>query len=221
MFDRFSEKARRVIFFARQEAGEFGSPTIDTEHLLLGILRESPNLLGFVALSTAVQTVSDHIRQQCSVRDKIPTNVDLLFSETAKNVLHSSVDEADRLGVPTILLEHVLNGLLREENSLAQKVLAELGVTLETAGQRPLRGFEEGAATSPSKLRETVETVPNQDFQKVVTDAIEEARILRSASAKPEHLLVGLLRNEDSLAAQILREAGLDLAGVRRKLQGN
>jgi len=58
-------------------------------------------------------------------------------------------------------------------------------------------------------------------FQKIVTDAIDEAGLLCSMSAKPEHLLLGMLRNEDSLAAQILREAGLDYEGVRRKLEEN
>ncbi len=60
--------------------------------------------------------------------------------------------------------------------------------------------------------------MPNEEFQKVVMDAIEEASLLRSTMAKPEHLLLGLLRNEGSLAEKILRQVGLDLASLHTKL---
>jgi len=110
MFERYSDKARRVIFFARYEASEFGSPIIDTEHLLLGILRESQDLLLSVASSTAVSTIRDRIRQQVPIRDKIPTSVDLPFSESAKNSLNWATEEADQLGNRTITPLHILLG---------------------------------------------------------------------------------------------------------------
>ncbi len=129
MFERLSEKAMRVIFWARQEASAFGSPAIDTEHLLFGVLRESPKHLGFIALSTAVQTIGDRLRQQGSAGRKIPETVELPFSEKAKNVLQRSSQEADQLEIKTIMTKHILYALLLEDNSLAQQSLAEWGVT--------------------------------------------------------------------------------------------
>jgi ATP-dependent Clp protease ATP-binding subunit ClpC len=219
MFERYSDKARRVIFFARYEASEFGSPIIDTEHLLLGILRESQDLLLSVASSTAVSTIRDRIRQQVPIRDKIPTSVDLPFSESAKNSLNGAAEAADQLSNRTITPLHILLGLLRKQNCLAQKILAELGITSEGALEGGIGWLERHAPPFHPPGGVTGSAVPNAEFQKVVTDAIEEATLLRSTSARPEHLLLGLLRNEGSFAARILHEAGLDLAAVRRKLE--
>jgi ATP-dependent Clp protease ATP-binding subunit ClpA len=220
MFERFSEKARRVIFFARYEASQFGSPAIDSEHLLLGILRESQDLPSAISPSASADTIKERIRRQAPIRDKIPTSIDLPFSESAKVALNAAAEEADRLDSRIISTQHLLLGLLREETCLAQRILAELGVALEAARKTAASWIEEGseslAFTLPGGV--TGRVVPNDEFQKVIINAIEEAGLLRSPSARPEHLLLGLLRNEGSLAAQILREAGLDLDGVRRRL---
>jgi len=223
MFERYSEKARRVIFFARYEASQFGSPAIDTEHLLLGILRESQDLLLSVSPSAVAETIRERIRLQAPSGGRIPTSVDLPFSESAKGALNSATEEADRLGSKTISAQHILLGLLREENCLAQRILAELGVTLETARQIAAGWAEKDAGSPAFNLHRGVagRAIPNEGFQRAIMDAIEEANLLRSPSAGPEHLLLGLLRNENSLATRILRGAGLDLDSVRRKLSGN
>jgi ATP-dependent Clp protease ATP-binding subunit ClpC len=134
----------------------------------------------------------------------------------AKHVLNSAVEEADQLDSRVITSKHILIGLLREENCLAQKMLSELGVTPETVRQH--KGREEKAAEDILGKRMSGKPVPDQAFQKVVSDAIEQASHLLSVSAKPEHLLLALLREENSLAAKILREAGLDYDRVRRKV---
>lgn len=222
MFERFSEKARRVIFFARFEASEFGSPAIDTEHLLLGILRESKDLLlRLVAEPAVIKTIRERIRQLFPIRDKIATSVDLPLGEAAQNALRSAVEEADQLNERTISPEHILIGLLRQEDSPAHVILADLGVTLESARHRADSRCEEESTAGTFGMRVTGKAVPNKKFQKVIIDAIEEATLLRSMSARPEHLLLGLLRDENSLAAKILREAGLDHDGVHRRLEGN
>jgi ATP-dependent Clp protease ATP-binding subunit ClpC len=219
MFERFSEKARRVIFFARYEASQFGSPSIGTEHLLLGILRESHDLISLVAGPDAVKKIVERIQQELPIKDTIPTHMDLPLTEAAQRVLHFAVEEADRLGDAIIAPEHILHGLLREENCLAQKVLAEEGVTLESARQKADSRLEEAAIVDSFGMRVTGKPVPNQEIRKVVMDAINEASLLSSTSTKPEHLLLALLRDESSLAAKILREAGLDYDGVRGKLE--
>ena len=81
MFDRFTARALRVIFFARYEASEFGSPTIETEHLLLGILREDKALANrFLPSNHSVASIRRRIRALTPLRDKISTSVDLPLS---------------------------------------------------------------------------------------------------------------------------------------------
>ncbi len=220
MFERYSDMARRVIFFARYEASQFGSPAIDTEHLLLGVLREAQDFLLSIAPSADGELIRERIRQQVPMRDKVPASVDLPFSEAAKGALNCAAEEADRTGSRIISVQHILLGLLREENSPAQRILAELGVRVEAARQMTAGWTEMGTGSPRFSMPGWVtgKPVPNQEFQKIIADAIEEAGLLRSMSARPEHLLLGLLRNESSLAAKILREAGLDLAGLRRRL---
>ena len=218
MFERFSDKARRVIFFARYEASQFGSPAIGTEHLLLGIVREAQKLLLSLSPSATGERIRERVGELVPLGAKIPTTVELPFSEPARRALNFALEEADRLGDQTISTRHLVMGLLREEDSPAQKILVELGVTLEAARQKSRAGDE--TAPETIHLHATGMPVPNRDFESVLNDAIEQARLLRSMSAKPEHLLLALLRTEGS-AAEILREAGLDYASVRRKLEGD
>ena len=219
MFERYTEKARRVVFFARYEASQFGTPHIDPEHLLLGIVRESADLITSVAGPNAIESIKDRIRHQYPVQDKIAESVDLPFSEEAKHVLISAQEEADQLKSRAITSKHILIGLLREEDCPAQRILSELGVTPETVRHYQERG--ENAAEDIIGKLVMGKPVPDQAFQKAVIDAIEQASHLRSISAKPEHLLLALLREENSVAAKILREAGLDYDRVRRKMMRN
>jgi len=130
MFERYTEKARRAIFFARYEASQYGSTVIDTEHLLLGILRET----GLVAKALppgAGQAIRAQIEARTQVREKVPTSVDLPLSDASKRVLEYGMEEADRLNHRNIGSEHLFLGLLREKGSLAAELLEPFGVKLE------------------------------------------------------------------------------------------
>jgi len=136
MFERFTEKARRVIFFARYEASQFGSPYIETEHLLLGLLREDKVLTNrFLGSPEMSEAVRKEIEQQTKVREKITTSVDLPLSNEGKRVLAYSAEEAERLNHKHIGTEHLLLGLLREGECFAASLLHARGVHLE-----PVRG---------------------------------------------------------------------------------
>jgi hypothetical protein len=129
MFERYTEKARRVIFFARYEASEFGSPMIDTDHLLLGLVREE-KMLCFRWLPRAQpETIRAAIEKWAERRPKIPTSVDLPLSPTSRNVLDHAKNEADRLNSRHIGTEHLFLGLLGEEDKTC-KLLYELGADL-------------------------------------------------------------------------------------------
>ena len=75
MFERYTEKARRVIFFARYEASQFGSPYIETEHLLLGLLREDKALTNrFLRSHASVESIRKQIEAHTTIREKVSTS---------------------------------------------------------------------------------------------------------------------------------------------------
>ena len=131
MFERYTEKARRVIFFARYEASQFGSPCIETEHLLLGLLREDKALTNrFLSAEAPLETIVKKIREHTVIREKVSTSVDLPLSNESKRVLNYAADEAERLRHKHIGTEHLLLGLLREEKCFATQILEERGLKL-------------------------------------------------------------------------------------------
>lgn len=125
MFERYTEKSRRVIFFGRYEASRFGSHFIESEHLLLGLLRERGNMLGAI--------VTDDLRKEIESRlaasKPILTSVDLPLSDKCKRVLSYAAEEAERLGHNFISTDHLVLGLLREP-SLAKELLEQHGLEL-------------------------------------------------------------------------------------------
>src|SRR5258708_35527278 len=131
MFDRYTEKGRRVIFFARYEASQFGSPCIETEHLLLGLLREDKGLANrFLRTSASVDSIRKQIESHTTLREKVSTSVDLPLSHECKRVLAYGAEEAERLNHKHLGTEHLLLGLLREEKCFAAEILQERGLRL-------------------------------------------------------------------------------------------
>jgi ATP-dependent Clp protease ATP-binding subunit ClpC len=133
MFERYTEKARRVIFFARYEASQFGSPYIETEHLLLGLLREDKALSRRLLPGRSQEWIRGQIEAHTTMREKVSTSVDLPLSNEGKRVLVYAAEEAERLSHRHIGTEHLLLGLLREEKSFAAQLLQESGVRLGAA----------------------------------------------------------------------------------------
>ena len=129
MFERYTVRARRVIFFARYEASQFGSTTIESGHLLLGLIRECTDLIHrFAPDAPSVQEISKEITAHLTVREKVSTSIDMPLSNECKRILAYSAEEAERLADRLIGAQHLLLGMLREENCLAAKVLYELGL---------------------------------------------------------------------------------------------
>jgi uncharacterized protein YbbC (DUF1343 family) len=149
MFERYTEKARRVIFFARYEASLAATEAIEPQHLLLGVAREENSLLAqFLPNGKgSVEAMRARIEQHLPAKERIPTptSVELPLAPELKRVLHYAHEESDRLQDRHIGCEHLLLGLMREESSIAAHVLHELGVRLDavrksfahTAGSRP------------------------------------------------------------------------------------
>src|SRR5579864_4181447 len=154
MFERYTEKARRVIFFARYEASQFGSPYIETEHLLLGLLREDKALTNrFLRTHASVESIRKQIEGHTTIREKVSTSVDLPLSNECKRVLAYAAEEAERLSDKHIGTEHLLLGLLREEKCFAAEILHERGLRLSTIREELARTRQEKAP--PQRSRES------------------------------------------------------------------
>jgi ATP-dependent Clp protease ATP-binding subunit ClpC len=152
MFERYTEKARRVIFFARYEASQFGSPYIETEHLLLGLLREDKALANrFLRSHAAIESIRKQIEAHTTVREKVSTSVDLPLSHECKRVLAYAAEEAERLSHKHIGTEHLLLGLLREEKCLASEILQERGLRLSQVREEISRSSSEKAQSNRPK----------------------------------------------------------------------
>jgi ATP-dependent Clp protease ATP-binding subunit ClpC len=100
MFERYTERARRVIFFARYEASVFGSSSIDTEHLLLGLLREGGGLAGRTLQRSQVsyRDVQKEVEARRLPGEPVSTAVDIPLSPEARRALANAAEEAERLG---------------------------------------------------------------------------------------------------------------------------
>src|ERR1700747_1370258 len=152
MFERYTEKARRVIFFARYEASQFGSPCIETEHLLLGLLREDKALANrFLRYSALVESIRKQIEPHTTMREKVSTSVDLPLSHECKRVLAYGAEEAERLNHKHIGTEHLLLGLLREEKCFAADILHERGLRLSQVREEIARSSSEKMSANRPK----------------------------------------------------------------------
>jgi ATP-dependent Clp protease ATP-binding subunit ClpA len=175
MFERYTERARRVIFFARYEASQFGSTTIDTEHLLLGLLREDRNLTNrYLHDMSAIESIRSEIEGRSEIREKVSTATDLPLSNECKRILAYAAEEAERLNHRHIGTEHLLLGILREEKSLAAEILHERGLRLSTIREELSRTVVDGpGATDP-----IYSDVPSKDA--MVPDATTATRIAQA-----------------------------------------
>jgi ATP-dependent Clp protease ATP-binding subunit ClpC len=151
MFEKYTEKARRVIFFARYEASQLGSRCIETEHILLGLLREDKVLASrfFPRTETALDNIRKQVEGRSAIRERVSTSVELPLSDESKRVLTYAAEEADRLLCNYIGTEHLLLGLLREEKSFAASILYEKGLRLSRVREELSSTTEKPVVTKP------------------------------------------------------------------------
>ncbi len=135
MFERYTEKARRAVFFARYECSQLGSHSIESEHLLLGILRENKSLYKLFSepLVEVAASLRKQVEQHTPLGEKISTSVDLPLSEECKRILTYAAEEADQFSHKFIGSEHLFLGILRESTCFAASLLQDMGVSLESA----------------------------------------------------------------------------------------
>ena len=157
MFERFTDRARRVVVLAQEEARLLNHNYIGTEHILLGLIHEGEGVAAkaLESLGISLEAVRAQVEEIIGQGQSAPTG-HIPFTPRAKKVLELSLREALQLGHNYIGTEHLLLGLVREGQSGAAQVLAGRGANLDTVRQEVARqlasgGGDRAAATKPSK----------------------------------------------------------------------
>ncbi len=155
MFNRFTERARKVILLAKEEAKRFNHDYIGTEHILLGLIREGEGVAAAVLQNLGLS--SDQIRLEVEKLVQLgPATIvsgDIPFTPKAKKVIELAMDEARNLGHNYIGTEHLLLGLIREGEGIAAQVLVNLGLDLGKVRQEvmELLGSSSGSSAYPAQ----------------------------------------------------------------------
>ena len=155
MFEKYTEKAKKVLFLARYEASQMGSKVIGSEHLLLGLIKEGDDLVRELFQRSGVNL--ELLRAELEARgpsgEKQAAPIEIPFSEETKKILACAEEEAERLLHPYVSDEHLLLGLLRVEDSAAGRILAEKGMRLYALREDTVAVWKQRAL--PKKVKET------------------------------------------------------------------
>jgi len=133
MFERYTEKARRVIFFARYEASQLGGSAIEPEHILLGLVRDDPAIFRqvFPDSPNEAAEIRTSIESRVPPQERVSQSVDLPLSKSAKDALNRAAGQSDRLESRYVGTGHLLLGIIDEGQSVAARVLLERGYTAD------------------------------------------------------------------------------------------
>ena len=231
-FDRFNDRAKRVLALAQDEAIRFNHNYIGVEHLLLGLVREGEGVAARVLDSLGI----DLSRARSSVevmigRGKETTSPsEITLSPRTKKVIELAVDESRKLGHSHVGTEHLLLGIVREGQSVGAGVLQSMGVSLEQVrhqviavmGQhRPETGATASAGIGPSAGAGIGSSHPVPFVDRLETSgrralarAYWEAGRANDKEVAPHHLLLGLVTSGDVWTHRLLAELGVDLADL-------
>jgi ATP-dependent Clp protease ATP-binding subunit ClpA len=229
MFERYNEKARRVIFFARYEASQLGATQIEAEHILLGLIREDRKLAIRFLPHADVESIRKDIEGHTIARGPISTDIDLPLSNESKRVLSFAAEESEKLRHRHIGTEHLLLGLLREEDSMAGKILLGLGLRISDMRQDLVREATQRPITQITRYEFQPAEIDEKWMDVVLTTCIEtglltqadlliefeRVAVLRQFRADVEALL-RLLAEKGLADSQNLPELALDLRDKNR-----
>src|SRR5688500_9495926 len=232
-FDRFNDRAKRVLALAQDEAIRFNHNYIGTEHLLLGLVREGEGVAAKALVDSLGIDLSQIRRSVESIIGRGPSTMspsEIVLAPQTKQVINNAIDEARKLGHSHVGTEQLLLGIVRQGESTATKVLASAGVELEKVRHQVIAvvGQRGSAAAPPPPAAPTASafgafTGPFERFndraKRVLAFAQDEAIHLKHNYIGTEHLLLGLVREGESVAAKVLNALGVELSKVRTAVE--
>jgi len=204
MFERFTDRARRVVVLAQQEARELDHNYIGTEHILLGLIREGEGVAAkaLESLEISLETVRQQVEEMIGRGEDAPSG-HIPFTPRAKKVLELSLRESQHLRHHYIGTEHILLGLISEGEGVAAQVLVRLGADLDRVREQVLQllaghASEAGAEGGAGRTREA---------SSGLTGLEPEVRIVGSPAQLAE--MISRLRSIDDRLAAVERHLGL------------
>jgi len=220
MFDRFTDRARKVMGLARQEAQRFNHDYIGTEHILLGLVKEGSGVAANVLknMNIDLKKIRLEVEKLVKTGSNMVTMGQLPFTPRAKKVLELSLEEASQLGHNYIGTEHLLLGLIREHDGIAAQVLMNLGTKLEEVREEVLEflGAElppepEEKADSPSKGK----TPALDAFGRDLTELAKEGKLDPVIGRKKEiERVIQILSRRTKNNPVLLGEAGVGKTAI-------
>ncbi|OGX26958.1 MAG: hypothetical protein A3J51_06155 [Omnitrophica WOR_2 bacterium RIFCSPHIGHO2_02_FULL_45_21] len=220
MFNRFTERARKVIILAKEEARRFNHDYIGTEHILLGLIREGEGVAAAVLEKMGLDLQTIRLEVEKVVQPGPTTQIlgDIPFTPRAKKALELAAEEARSLGHNYIGTEHILLGLIREGESVASQVLLNLGLDLDRVRNEVLNvlgavtpGFGQQPQAAPGKSR----TPALDAFGRDITQAAQEGKLDPVINRKNEiERIIQILSRRTKNNPVLLGEAGVGKTAI-------
>jgi ATP-dependent Clp protease ATP-binding subunit ClpC len=215
MFEKFSDRARRVVVLSQEEARLLNHNYIGTEHILLGLVHEDEGVAARAlrSLNVRLDAVRGEVEEIIGQGGSPPSD-HIPFTPRAKKVLELSLREAIQLGHNYIGTEHVLLGLVREGEGVACQVLVKLGAELPKVRARVLQLVAEssGPGTGGWIFR------PSSELTAVLDEAHRVAEARGEAEVMPIHVFLAAVEHPDGAAGRMLQTVGVDPEDLRRRV---
>ena len=232
MHERFSDRARRALALANQEAIRLHHEFLSPVHILLGILSAGSGV-AIVALRNRdvdPEALKDELNRKSEPGTRELQQTKMAQSADTRQVIHFAIDEARKLGHRYVGTEHLLMGILREGRTPAAQSIIERGVKLEILREEILTLLRSSTSEDHARAgtgHDGLEWVHQQELAKAFRSpnfwhrlilAVDSANRLGHGEIKDEHLLLALLREPDSFVAQMLAEKGVTVDWVRDRV---
>lgn len=232
MHERFSERARRVMALANQEAIRLHHDYLAPVHLMLGMLSMPSSVATLVLRNVGVDLESyrSEIERQIEPGQKDIQQTKMAQREETRQVTAFAIDEARKLGHKYVGTEHLLLGILREGTNIPARVLSGHGVKLDALREEILTLLRSSTGedhAAPASGHDALEWIHQQELAKAFRSprfwrrlilAVDSANRLGQGEIRDEHLLLAILRDPESFVAQMLAEKGVTVDWVRDRL---
>jgi ATP-dependent Clp protease ATP-binding subunit ClpA len=233
-FDKFTERARKVLSLAQEEAQRLMHNSIGTEHILLGLIREGEGVAAHVLIRMGADLQSlRKATAQVVEPGLVPGVGEIKFSLEAKEAMHAATDEAWRMHHRFVGTEHLLLGLARTAECKANQVLQHAGINLNDLRVQTLQLLSQSESPGiPRRASRTITpSIASQSEHRTQFDkfterarrslsfAQEEAQRFQHSYIGTEHLLLGLVREGEGVASQVLARLGVELNAVRESVE--
>jgi len=236
-FDRFNDRAKRVLALAQDEAIRLNHNYIGVEHLVLGLVREGEGVAARVldSLGVELSKVRTAVEFIVGRGEGTTSPSEITLSSRTKRVIALAIDEARKLGHSDVGTEHLLLGIVREGEGVASGVLESLGVGLEkirhqviaTLGQQhpeTAAATATAAAMSAAFIMATQSSMPldrlDAASRRALARAYWEAGRANEEEVMPHHLLLALVASEEVWIRRVLTQAGVDFGDLVSRIDG-